>query len=732
TYSDPTKNDTDNDGLLDFDEFLNHSDPWLADTDGDGILDLYENATEQWQIEGRDPWINGSIEANVVTEITIKDCIPTPKVWLTVSFKAEDNAGLSTITVTPQGLASDTANCSGALTYEYSHKWEVPILSWNTWVSGYDVAISIADINGNGCNATAHADGAAEGLIKLILTALVSFVEEVKSLASEAINWIWGQINGLLNTALQPIYEGINLFVQGNYRELAKLFVKKGQVLLSYSKEDVQSMAVNYIQQYVGNIYLRILEIIYTVSNVIASIATAFTTIVNAIVDTVITYCKNMIVSAICGVIPAGFEWVKGIVEVALRGEYAQIPGMIITQLRAEIMKMIGVLKEYTRTAMEKVGTAISDIEGYIEGIMDLVIQLLSKPQTSLFALLGSDNGGLGALEKIPFLAQGKAFASSVGGIVLAVNGMKRDWKVLLYQYSGIIMAIVMDFVKKYLPLELPPNPTERDIQKAIEKKMNEILNKLSESASVQLTSILDTGINLIYETIVKAVAGIEFYKKDVVMEKVRCFVKERIRGVLVDGLYNGLKVFATIPESNAPLTIRPENILVGIVENISKSVMDYLTSATNNIITELKEYIGNVINEVMQGLENAINGQLQTAQMIINDVKEKIDNVKEQIKNALRVATEIIRDPVKAGKEILVELLRPYLPPVFLKILVVISDLYAVFSSGMALAKYIKNMGSANIILKGIGIATTSASLIMTISQTYNDIQQVIQETKL
>ncbi|MCX8173660.1 MAG: hypothetical protein N3F63_03510 [Thermoplasmata archaeon] len=242
TYSMPTKKDTDGDGMPDFDEFLNHSDPWLADTDGDRILDRYENATEQWQIEGRDPWINGSIVANVVTEIASQNYIPGLRVWLTVSFKAEDNAGLGTIRVTPQGLTTSTTNCNGALSYEYSHRWEVPILSWNTWVSGYDVYITIADINGNGCNATAHADGAAQGLVNLVLTAIQSFVEEVKSLVSEAINWIWEQINGLMNGALAPIYEGIDLFVKGNYRELAVLFVKKGGHLLAYGTDPKEAM----------------------------------------------------------------------------------------------------------------------------------------------------------------------------------------------------------------------------------------------------------------------------------------------------------------------------------------------------------------------------------------------------------------------------------------------------------------------------------------------------------
>ncbi|MCX8174558.1 MAG: hypothetical protein N3F63_08165 [Thermoplasmata archaeon] len=60
------------------------------------------------------------------------------------------------------------------------------------------------------------------------------------------------------------------------------------------------------------------------------------------------------------------------------------------------------------------------------------------------------------------------------------------------------------------------------------------------------------------------------------------------------------------------------------------------------------------------------------------------------------------------------------------------LNDLYSVFSSAMALVKYIKTMGCANIILKGIGLGTTSAALVMNIYQTYNDINEVLKEAKI
>ncbi|MCX8174560.1 MAG: hypothetical protein N3F63_08175, partial [Thermoplasmata archaeon] len=72
------------------------------------------------------------VESRKRVEI-ISNNLPSPAVW----FRAEDCAGSATIIVSPQGLTTSTTNCDGALSYEYSHRWEVPILSWNTWVSGY-------------------------------------------------------------------------------------------------------------------------------------------------------------------------------------------------------------------------------------------------------------------------------------------------------------------------------------------------------------------------------------------------------------------------------------------------------------------------------------------------------------------------------------------------------------------------------------------------------------------
>ncbi|MEM3397284.1 MAG: hypothetical protein QW620_08130 [Thermoplasmata archaeon] len=482
----------------------------------------------------------------------------------------------------------------------------------------------------------------------------------------------------------------------------------------------------NIVDYYSLGLSLFILDMFSCVSNVIASIASAFTTLVSTLVDTVIKFCKDMIVNAICSVLPAGLEWVKKIVDVALKGEYAEIPNLIMAQLKAEIKKMLGIVKEYVRDAMEKAKSAIANIEAYVNAIIELITEFLADPKGSLYALLCGEKGLGGELEKNPFIAQGKAFATSVGGIVNAVYGMKRDWKALLMNYSGIIMSIVLDFVKKYLPLQLPPNPTEKDIKDAIFYKMTEIVGEISQTISVELIKMLDSGITTIYESVEKALKDIDFYKKDVVMGKVREFLKEKVRTALENALMEGLRIFAKSPDpQNNP---RPENILIHIVSKIKTEIQ----SLVNKIILDLKNAIKNYIQELWSQAENTVNQQLQELQEILNQIYAKIELAEQMIKQAIATATKILEDPVGAGKEILFSVLKPWIPPIFLKVLVVISDLYSVFSSAMALVKYIKNMGCANIILKGIGIGTTSAALVMAIYQTCTDINEIVKEAEV
>jgi phage-related protein len=282
-------------------------------------------------------------------------------------------------------------------------------------------------------------------------------------------------------------------------------------------------------------------------------------------------------------------------------------------------------------------------------------------------------------------------------------------------------MAIVLDFVKRYLP-GLPPNPSEMQVR----EKMKEVITQISKIVGENLTMLLDSGINYIYSTIERALSGIEFYKKEVVMQKVREFLKEKVKDKIVEALTRALSVYAdhAVISGVNPIN-RPENIIKEIVASIKAKLIDESQSLMNTIVDQIKTFLENTISDIMNQAENAVNQQLQQVQQIINQVKEKIEQAKEIIKQAITV----IQNPIEKGPELLFTLLKPWIPPIFLKILVIINHLYSVFSSAVSLFKYIKNMGTANIILKGIGLGTTSASLVMTIYQTYNDISEVMKE---
>jgi len=252
---------------------------------------------------------------------------------------------------------------------------------------------------------------------------------------------------------------------------------------------------------------------------------------------------------------------------------------------------------------------------------------------------------------------------------------------------------------------------------------MEDIIKNISAMVGDNRTKMLDSGINYIYDTIDKALKDIQFYKKDMVMEKVKEFLKERVRNTLIQGVNNSLKSFA----DPATATNRFPNILKTIVENLTAELNKTVSSFVDDLKTSLEENITAILNQT----ENTINQQVEQIQEIINKVKALIETANQTIQQAIKTATQILEDPIGAAKEILIPLLKPWIPPIFLKVLVIINDLYGVFSSAVALVKYIKSMSCANIILKGIGLGTTSASLVMSIYQTYKDISAVIEEAK-
>ena len=86
---------------------------------------------------------------------------------------------------------------------------------------------------------------------------------------------------------------------------------------------------------------------------------------------------------------------------------------------------------------------------------------------------------------------------------------------------------------------------------------------------------------------------------------------------------------------------------------------------------------------------------------------------------------------PLTNCRNLILGFLKPWIPPIFLKVIVFINDLYSVITSAVSLAKYFRTSSCANMILKGIGMGTMIASLCATVGQLINDANIIMEEAK-
>jgi hypothetical protein len=128
---------------------------------------------------------------------------------MVVYVKAGDNAGLDYISIKIPGKERAFKYFDNApLTYMTDDNDFVFRIDWSkTLLSGYDVNITVADVNGNGNYTNTHIDGLVEGVIKALVNAFHAFVDAVKELASAALEWIMTLMQGIANKILAPILD---------------------------------------------------------------------------------------------------------------------------------------------------------------------------------------------------------------------------------------------------------------------------------------------------------------------------------------------------------------------------------------------------------------------------------------------------------------------------------------------------------------------------------------------
>jgi hypothetical protein len=270
--------DGDNDGVSDYDEFLNSSDPNNRDTDGDRIIDGNEGQGELTQIEGKDPEIlkfkfGAFGEYQVFSKVrwTWGETVEGVKGYvgfvMVVYVKAGDNAGLDYISIKIPGRERAFKYFDNApLTYTTDDNDFVFRIDWSkTLLSGYDVNITVADVNGNGNYTNTHIDGLVEGIIKALVKAFKSFVEAVKDIISSMIKWLLDAIAKLFQPVIDKIKEGLKPISE----KLCSIFIDnlsiiigmggRGDILLDLTKMFVTIFKAT-VELFIG---MKVLSIIY-------------------------------------------------------------------------------------------------------------------------------------------------------------------------------------------------------------------------------------------------------------------------------------------------------------------------------------------------------------------------------------------------------------------------------------------------------------------------------------
>jgi hypothetical protein len=210
--SNPTIWDTEGDGLNDYFEFENQSDPNKEDTDADYILDCDERQGELTQIEATPPEILKVGGKQITFEITSRyeNYICVEKT-IKITVRVRDSSGLSHVRFKLEGqrdqdkpLDNHPKETDVSVSFSYD--------SWRAFDDGWDINVTAFDVFGNGNCTKTHVDGFCEGVAKYLIKAFWAFVEFIKKLASMVFEWIWNFINIMMNTVFKPITDELNDF----------------------------------------------------------------------------------------------------------------------------------------------------------------------------------------------------------------------------------------------------------------------------------------------------------------------------------------------------------------------------------------------------------------------------------------------------------------------------------------------------------------------------------------
>jgi hypothetical protein len=301
--SNPIKVDTEHDGVTDYQEFENQSDPNNNDTDSDRILDQYEDQGELTQVDGKDPEIlkfEDGKQVKVSVHITYYGIVPTG-IKMVISVRLKDNAGLEYVYVKLEGQSPKNHTFKNHQRYVDQIDIEFDMDWLRSLTGGYDINITVADVNGNGNCTKTHIDGLAEGVVKALIKGFWSFVEAVKKLASMVFDWIWNAINNMFNRVFKPILDAIESWKNNLINS-----IKDGIKLVSTGGNAVKAIVKIWGAVFEGNL-INTIVVLFIVLKAVELMTTPFTLGIGTLLSTIITTVIPLIISAIIGSIIESF-----------------------------------------------------------------------------------------------------------------------------------------------------------------------------------------------------------------------------------------------------------------------------------------------------------------------------------------------------------------------------------------------------------------------------------------
>ena len=222
--SDPNIIDTDSDGLNDYDEFQNGADPNNMDTDGDYIFDKDELIDDD---DENTPTAFDGVAPSIT--ISVKT---TEKWWkryfMEIKINTKDLAGVDWIKfdIIGDGKKEKKINLfneKDALV-EISHE-----IDWCKGLSdGYKIIVETVDVNGNEGDAEKKVPGLLKSITDAILDVIMKIADAVTALVSMFVDFIWSAIQTMLDVVLEPIWDAYDYWMKNIANALSEIGLDDG------------------------------------------------------------------------------------------------------------------------------------------------------------------------------------------------------------------------------------------------------------------------------------------------------------------------------------------------------------------------------------------------------------------------------------------------------------------------------------------------------------------------